>query len=412
MRTKILFTGFAPNLTLRDVRTSLSYLLFPWKWSRIKEGQYTALAEKTLASYFGENYSAVTYDSGRSALYAALKSLGVGEGDVVLVQAFTCVVVINAIKLTGATPEYVDIDETYNMDPTLLGKRLQSNTKAIIVQHTFGTPAQIESIIEIAKKHEIAVVEDCAHALGGRFQNKLLGTFGDIAMLSFGTDKVISCVRGGAIITKSQELLDVCQKIQKSLPPAPVKNILQELLYLPFFFIGKLTYGFIIGKWLLHAAKKIGITAKIIDDCEKQGIWPKHYPSKLPNALADILCDQIDDIDIVNEHRKKIAGRYHKEIKNDKIVKPIFNSISIGLRYPIQVENSKDFMLKAKQSGIILGDWYRNIVAPGDVNPQTTGYTEGSCPQAENAVKNIVNLPTERQLTMKDVDRIIDFCNS
>lgn len=369
-------------------------------------------AEKKLALYFGENYSALTYDSGRSALYAALKAIGVEKGDEVLVQAFTCVVVINAIKLTEATPVYVDIDETYNMNPTDLEKNICSNTKAIIVQHTFGTAAQIESIIDIAKKHGLVVVEDCAHSLGAKYQNKLLGTFGDIAMLSFGTDKIISCVRGGAIVTKSTELLNACQELQKSLPEAPLKNILQELFYLPFFLVGKLTYGFIIGKWFLYAAKKIGITAKIIDDSEKQGSWPKHYPSKLPNALADILCDQIDDIDTVNAHRKKIADRYQKEIKNDRIIKPNLDNTSIALRYPIQVENSKVFMRKAKQSGIILGDWYRNIVAPGDVNPQTTGYRAGSCPQAEKAVINIVNLPTERNLTAGDVDTIIDFCNS
>ncbi len=411
MRTKILFTGFAPNLTLRDVMTSLSYLLFPWKWSGIKSGIYIEAAEKKLDAYFGNDYHAVTFDSGRSALYAALKAIGVGEGDEVIVQAFTCVVVVNAIKRAGATPVYIDIDESYNLDQSLLERHLHPNTKAIIVQHTFGTPAQIESIIAIARKHGVSVIEDCAHSLGVRYKNQLLGTFGDISMLSFGTDKIISCVRGGAIVTKSSTLLNECKELQKTLPYTSTKNILQQLVYLSIFLVGKLTYGIGVGKWFLYAAKKLGITAKIIDDCEKQGIWPTNYPSRLPNALAHILSDQIDEIDEVNEHRRKIATRYHDEIKNSTILKPDLLDATTPLRYPIQMQNSKEFMRRAKEKGILLGDWYRTLVAPIDVNTKVTDYVKGSCPNAERAVTDVVNLPTERHLTMRDVDAIIDFCN-
>ncbi len=412
MRTKIVFTGFAPNLTPRDVLTSLSYLLLPWKWSRIKNGVYVEAAEKKLDAYFGGGYHTVTYDSGRSALYAALKAAGVGEGDEVIVQAFTCVVVINAIKLTGATPMYIDIDDSYNMDALALDAHIHPNTKAIIVQHTFGTPAQIEMITATAKKYGITVVEDCAHALGVRYQNQLLGTFGDIAMLSFGTDKIISCVRGGAIVTKSPELLKTCREFQKMLPHTSIKKIIQQLVYLPIFLLGKLTYGIGLGKWFLYATKKLGITAKIIDDCEKRGIWAKEYPSKLPNALARILHNQIDDIDRVNEHRRNIARRYDAEIKSSAILKPHLTNDAIPLRYPIQVQNSGEFMRRAKERGILLGDWYRSIVAPVDAQMKAADYTEGSCPNAEQIVAQVVNLPTERHLSMSDVDEVIHFCNS
>ena len=164
-----------------------SFLFLPWKWFQWKKGTHEKRAMELLEGYFGENIQAITYDSGRSALYHALLALDVGEGDEVLVQAFTCMVVINAICWTGARPVYVDIEkDTLNMDPVKADHACSDKTKVIILQHTFGLPANIDALLDVAKKHNLKTIEDCAHSLGARYKGKLTGTYADIGMLSFG----------------------------------------------------------------------------------------------------------------------------------------------------------------------------------------------------------------------------------
>ena len=130
---KTIFTGFSPNTGAQDMRIAAAFLLLPWKYAQWKKGRYEEQAREMIEQYFGNNTTALTYDSGRTALYHALLSLGVGEGDEVLVQAFTCMVVINAIRWTGATPVYVDIEkDTLNMDPVKADQACSDKTKVII----------------------------------------------------------------------------------------------------------------------------------------------------------------------------------------------------------------------------------------------------------------------------------------
>ena len=120
----------------------------------------------------------------------------IGEGDEVLVQAFTCVAVPNSVLWAQATPVYADIDATLNIDPIDVEKKITNRTKAIIVQHTFGIPADMDALVALAKKHNILLIEDCAHSLGATYKGKKVGTFGDAAFFSFGRDKVVSSVFG------------------------------------------------------------------------------------------------------------------------------------------------------------------------------------------------------------------------
>ena len=189
-------------------------------------------------TYFGIQ-SATTFDSGRTALFYALKSLDVGEGDEVIVQAYTCVVVINAIRFAGATPVYVDIRDDLNMDPACVEKRITDRTKAIIIQHTFGEPADLDAIVPMVKKRGIKIIEDCAHSLGVAYRGQLTGTFGDIGMLSFGSDKVVSCVRGGALITNNSAIADRLQAYQTELPETGRVLIMQHLMHYPLFLLGR-----------------------------------------------------------------------------------------------------------------------------------------------------------------------------
>src|SRR5512135_1616150 len=117
---------------------------------------------------------------GRVALFAILKAMGVNTGDEVIVPGFTCVVVPNAVIYNRALPVFVDIDgATYNIDPGKIEAKITKKTRAIIVQHTFGVPAEMDGITEIAKAHNLFLIEDSCHTLGSRYKGKPVGAFGD-----------------------------------------------------------------------------------------------------------------------------------------------------------------------------------------------------------------------------------------
>ncbi len=379
-------------------------LLFqPWLW---REGEAVKKAEDWLASFFHVP-AAYTFDSGRSALYFALRALNLQVGDEVALQAYTCVVVSNAVRWTGGVPRYVDIRSDFNMDPADLRKKITAKTKVLIIQHTFGTPAALDELMSIAQERKLLVIEDCAHALGARYKDQLVGTFGDISIFSFGTDKVVSSVRGGALIAKDPELGQKIAAYQLSLPHLPLSIIAQHLLHEPIFYIGKAWYGLWIGKALLYAAKKIGLISKIIYPQEKRGELMKWFPARFPNVLARLLLPELRELPKLNAQRKQIASLYAERLTSLNVHHPAWNEDSIWLRYPVLVKNPKILTKKVETEGIFLGDaWYTTVVAPSDSDESIIGYTPGECPQAERFVQESFNLPTSRLITEADVDRI------
>ncbi|MFH1286870.1 MAG: DegT/DnrJ/EryC1/StrS aminotransferase family protein [Candidatus Magasanikbacteria bacterium] len=407
-KRKILFTGFAPNLTLKDIKIASGFLFNPLKWNIWRYGVFEEKVTKKLKNYLGVEYC-YTFDSGRSALYYALKSLGVKEGDIVAVQAYTCVVVVNAIKQVGATPLYIDIGPDLNMDPSDLKSKLTNNTSCVIIQHTFGQPAKLEELLSVVKDSGIKTIEDCAHAFGVTHKGALLGRFGDIGMYSFGADKSLSSARGGALSTKSQELAKVIENELSSLKKPSLLSVFQHLAHFPLFYIGKKFYHLGVGKWLLWIFKKLNILNTIVHRKEKNGLPLHIYPSSLPNALCAILINQIDGVDEVNKHRSDMKEVYDKELGDIQKQK-----VAIGtptLRYTLFVDNPKELLQKAKEMGVILGSWYDTVLAPCDIDMNATVYTAGSCPNAEKYSKQSINLPTNRYIEVKDAKYIARIVN-
>lgn len=161
--------------------------------------------EEAFASYTGAGHAqAVT--SGTAALKVALAALGVGAGDEVITQGFTFVATWEAIFDVGAIPVFAEVDETLNMDPVDLEKKITDKTAAIIPVHMLGAPARIEEIMEIANRHNIPVIEDTAQAAGGRLNGKYLGTFGACGTFSFDSVKTMTTGEGGMVITNSEDL--------------------------------------------------------------------------------------------------------------------------------------------------------------------------------------------------------------
>lgn len=404
-----IFSGFMPNSTRQNTCTATSYLVSPKKWKCLQQGNYVEIATQKLKQLFNIN-NIWLLDSGRSSLQFALNVAGIGKGDHVLVQAFTCLVVINAIKWVGATPIYLDIDDDWNINPRDIEKKLTNKTKAIIIQHTFGKPAKLEKIIPIAKTHNLTTIEDCAHTFLAKTEDKttLLGTVADMAIFSFGSEKIISCSRGGAVFVNKKSLVDKAIHNYDTLCQIPKIEIIKNLIKYPIFAIAKPTYHLYIGKIILKIASTFGITSPIITVQEKQGIYSSQYPAKLANALAHILVEQIEQYQKDIEHRKSIENVYQNIPKNTSIEHPKIGSW-IYVRYPIKTAQKKEIINKAKQQGILLGDWYKDVVVPNPIAPNTTNYIAKSCPNAEMLAEKTINLPTSQSISINDAERIVIF---
>jgi 8-amino-3,8-dideoxy-alpha-D-manno-octulosonate transaminase len=181
-------------------------VLFRYEFGEQRKGIYKVREfEEKFASYCGASFGqAVT--SGTAALKVALTALGVGPGDEVVTQGFTFVATWEAILEVGAIPVFTEVDETLNMDPADLQKKISTKTKCIIPVHMLGAQARIEEIVAIARKHSIPVLEDTAQAAGGRIRGRHLGTFGNCGTFSFDAVKTMTTGEGGMIITDDQEL--------------------------------------------------------------------------------------------------------------------------------------------------------------------------------------------------------------
>ncbi|MDQ7822769.1 MAG: DegT/DnrJ/EryC1/StrS family aminotransferase [Candidatus Eremiobacteraeota bacterium] len=181
-------------------------ILFAHGFDAMRKGVYrvrefeTAFAKKMKVPY------AQAVASGTAALKVALKALGIKRGDEVIIPAFTFVATAETVLDVGAIPVIVDIDETLNIDPACMEAAITKKTKAVIPVHMLGAPTEMDRIMEVAKKHEIRVLEDNAQGCGGSFKGEMLGTIGDMGTFSLDAGKVIHTGEGGMVLTKDREL--------------------------------------------------------------------------------------------------------------------------------------------------------------------------------------------------------------
>jgi perosamine synthetase len=170
------------------------------------QGEYVRMLEDAFAKYH-EVRHAIAVSNGTATLHLALKVLGIGEGDEVILPALSYVATANVVELVGATCVFVDVDEkTFNIDATRIEEKITSRTKAIIPVHEFGLSCDIQSVSSIAHKHGIPVIEDAACALGARQNGKLVGTFGLLGSFSLHPRKSITAGEGGILLTNDDAL--------------------------------------------------------------------------------------------------------------------------------------------------------------------------------------------------------------
>lgn len=400
--------SISPNIVPGYFSEVFEQLLKPAAW---KEGEHTVRLEEKFQDIFGAQ--AISFSSGRSSLWAVLKAINLKSGDEVLMQAYTCIAVPEPVLALGGKPVFVDINpSTFNMDPPALEAKITPKARALIIQHTFGIPAEVESLITIARKHNLLVIEDCAHSLGARVKGELTGKFGDISFFSFGRDKAISSVYGGMAIINNKQLTNPVRSVQKELPIPSATWILKQLLHPLITEAALATYRLLdLGKIILLTAQKIGLASKAVIPTEWQGQLPEYFPSRMPNALAALALQQLDELASINEQRKQTARYYLEALRGLPLSLPSFNEQTepIWLRFPVRTEKALGVIQYGKKRGVLLGDWYRHVIDPKEAILSSIGYQRGSCPKAELAAAHSLNLPTHPRLTPPDARFVVEI---
>lgn len=414
-----IFTSLSPNVKPNDLLQVVKTLLKPWTW---QQGRW----QKKLLKHFQTTYpkhQSFFFDSGRSSLDAILKTLNLQAGDEILLQALTCIVVPNPIINNKLTPIYIDIDpHTYNMDPQDLQKKITKRTKAILIQHTFGYPAAMLPILQIAKQHKLLIIEDCAHSLGATYQqppyeNTPIGSLSHAAFFSFGRDKMISSVYGGCAIIKSSSQALQMQKYHQQLPYPSRFWSLQQLLHPLIFALALPLYHYQIGKLIIILSQKLGLLSKAVYPCEKKAQCHPTMPKRFPNSLARLTYNQLKQLPTFNQNRQELIKKYEKKLlplaKNyPELTLPYQKPNPKAhnwplLRYTIQIKNPQQLHKLASQNKILLGNWYNSPLIPSDSDPQYFNYHQSLCPQAEKIAPFLINLPTSPRTTSQDLDKII-----
>ncbi|MFH1233925.1 MAG: aminotransferase class I/II-fold pyridoxal phosphate-dependent enzyme [Patescibacteria group bacterium] len=403
--------SLSPNTERDDVFLALKLLFQPWEWKEKNQKSKIKILEKEFKKYFDIKH-AFSFNSGRSALMAILDSLGLNSDDEILLQAFTCNAVVNPILWSNLKPIFVDCDEkTFNIDNEDLKKKITSQSKVVIVQHTFGLPADMDEILDICQKNNLILIEDCAHSLGAEYKGKKVGLFGKVAFFSFSRDKIISSVYGGMAITNDDELAEKIKKFQEKINKPSYFWIFQQLLHPILMNLLILpTYGF-LGKYLLVLFQRFYILSKAVHWKEKRGQKPDYFPRKMPEALAELALNQFKKLERFNEHRQKIANYYFKALEDSKFELPLrFETKKhVWLRFVIKHPRAHHIIKNAWRKNILIGDWYALPVAPNNTKLEKMGYKAGDCSNAEKLAKTTLNLPTHINISEKDAHEIVNF---
>jgi len=337
---------------IRDVLESQAFILGP----QVKE------FENLFASYCNTKH-AIGVSSGTDALLLALKSLGIRDGDEVITSPFTFFATAGSICNTGAKPVFVDIEpESFNIRPDLIEKCISKKTKAIIPVHLYGQCADMDPILEIAKKHDIKVIEDSAQSIGAEYKGRKSGSMGDLGCFSFFPSKNLGGLGDGGMVTCNSDELE-------------------ELIYM----------------LRIHGGK------------------PKNYypvlgiNGRLDTIQASVLIKKLRHIDLWCEKRREKASYYTERMKGLNLVKPKakkFNKHVFHL-YVIRVQERDRFIEHLRANNI---DCAVHYPVPQHLQKCLAylGYKEGDMPEAERAAKETVSLPIFPEITKEEQDYVID----
>jgi dTDP-4-amino-4,6-dideoxygalactose transaminase len=316
--------------------------------------------ETELASYFGRSHC-VLLNSATSGILLTLKALGVGPGDEVLAPAHTAFPTIEAIFLSGATPVFVDIDESATLDPSWLEPRVTARTKVILPVHLYGHPCDMDAIQEVAERHGLLVVEDCAQAHGAQYRSRKVGTFGVAGVLSFYPSKNLTVLGdGGAVLTDDSALADRLRMLRDH------------------------------GRRDKYLHEIVG--------------WNLRF-NEIQAAAGRVFLRRLD---AMNDARRAKAARYVERLQQAPVTLPTESKLARHVYHLFVVRTPKrDALAKhLAAEGIQTGIHYP---VPNHLQPATIGrpgVRAESLPRTETWAREILSLPISPSLADSDVDRV------
>ena len=419
MFTKTLISEFFTTININSFLRTISLLTY--KLPRLRSWKYNKLFENELLSYLNLKKSKIiSFYNWRSALFQTLKIIWIRKDDEVIVNWFTCISVSNSVIQSWAKIVYSDID-SYNLwfDTEKLEKNITKKTKVIIIQHTFWKPSNIDIIKKLTQKHNILLIEDCAHSLWSKKGNEKLWTFWDFSVFSTWRDKVISSITWWFLVINNKKYFQFTEDIKKQLKKPSILLTIRNLLYNIIWYLSYLFYDFFkIWKILIFVSRKLKLITEILTINEKKCSFNEFYYS-FPNSLAYLAKKEIEKIKIYRNHRIMIAEYYDITI-NNSLIKIIFknkkNEINNYFRYPILIKNEEiknEFYEYMKSKWIILWNtWSWLNIVPFWSNINKSWYIKWSCSVAEIISKRILTLPNHYWININDVAKIVKLINN
>ena len=361
---KIPFVTFKPMEAVLDKELREAFnRVYTRSW--YIEGVEDETFEKAFAEYCDSKYC-VGVGNGLDALFLALKALGVGAGDEVIVPSNTYIATALAVTYVGATPVFVEPDiRTFNIDPTRIEEAITDKTKAIMPVHLYGQPCDMDPIMEIAKKYGLFVVEDCAQAHGATYKGKVIGSFGDAAGFSFYPGKNLGALGdAGATVTNDEEL-----------------------------------------------AKKVRALGNYGSDYKYHHIY-KGNNSRLDELQAAFLAAKLPHLNRMNEERRRIAQKYIDGIKNEEVILPYIPEYAnpVWHIFGIRCKRRDELEKFLNDAGIGTNKHY-----PIPMHLQECykdlGFKEGDFPIAEEISATELSIPMYYGMTDEEVQYVIDKVN-
>lgn len=345
---------FRPDINQRDIDEVVKII----KSRRLADGSTVSRFEAALNHYLGGKLNVAVISSGSAALYLALRALGVGKNDEVIIPTYVCSSLLHSISLVGGKPIIVDIDpDTWNLDINLVSQVITKKTKAIVLTHTYGSPINTLKF----KSFGIPIIEDCAQSLGAMIGKKMVGTIGDIGICSFYAAKLITTGHGGAVWSTNPKLI---QKI------------------------------------------------KSIKNYDIQPFNPGHFNFLLTDIQAALGISQLSRINQFLLRRKQIAETYLESIKSIKYIKPQKKIAEANRVYHRFVITGKKInFLKAisemKKRGITI----INPLTPDEQLHRILHLSNSNYPISEELSSASISLPIYPCLTQKQLKTTIDALN-
>ncbi|MFM7723598.1 MAG: DegT/DnrJ/EryC1/StrS family aminotransferase, partial [Bacteroidota bacterium] len=325
--------------------------------------------QTALANFLGINADQISlYWKGRVGLYAVLKAMGIGQGDEVILPAFTCVVVPNAILYTGATPVYVDIDpNSLCCGAQSIENAITPKTKAILIQNMLGLSYEVHDIVSIAKSRGIYTIEDCTHGFGGKYQGQFNGLMSDAAFFSSQWNKPFSTGIGGMLVINNQALHKPLQRINATLEAPSFKDrlVLSTLIWARTYLLKGFTYWTLL-RWYRWLSKK----GWVIGSSSADELTGTSMPEGYVKGMSLVQCRK--GIKSLKSLKKTMLLRKTNALKvHDWLVKHHKTCVPQSLledhaflKYPLLVNDRAAFIETSEKARLPLGDWFISPLHP------------------------------------------------